>query len=341
MATLPTSRAPGLSGAAMFCAGLLTGVIAADPAGRGHAALDAVPVSVLLAEPGFAAVVNGCTGTAARCEPVDLRTLAERSVPGGGRVSSPAGLLSARKGIVPFLGRETLLAELSSWTDTPGTGVWLLRGPGGQGKTRLAHHFGEQLAGRGWAVVWLDRDADPAGLRVLGDVRVPVLVVLDYAESRTEQLAGLAAVLDGRTRVKVLLLARSAGAWWQDLPADGDAVRDLADLARVSELSALGDSAGTYQAAVAAFAAAATHISGPDCVSWTAAAAQLADHAPAEPDESRTVLAAQMTALADLLDATHAPAHVAHASRGPRTGCSTTSAATGAALPVLMACCRE
>ncbi|WP_336159985.1 tetratricopeptide repeat protein [Amycolatopsis sp. VC5-11] len=308
----------GMSGAAMFCDGLLTGVIAADPAGRGHAALEAVPASVLLADQGFAAVVNACTGTAvARCEPVELQALAERGVPAGGGVSSPAGLLSARKGIVPFRGRDTLLAELTSWADTPGTGVWLLHGPGGQGKTRLAYHFGEQLAGRSWAVVWLDRAAGPVELRVLGDARVPVLAVLDYAESRTEQLTGLAEVLESRSQVKVLLLARTAGAWWQDLPADGDAARDLADLARVSELSALGDSAGTYQAAVAAFAAAATRIPGLDPASWTAAVAHLADHAPEEPDESRTVLAVQMTALADLLDATHASAHTAPAERGP------------------------
>jgi hypothetical protein len=310
----------GMSGAAMFCDGLLTGVVAADPAGRGHAALETVPVSVLLADPEFAAALNAGTGTVtARCEAIELQVLAERGVPAAdGDVSSPAGLLSARKAVVPFRGRDTLLAELTAWAKVAGTGVWLLHGPGGQGKTRLAHHVGERLAGQGWAVVWLDQNADPAELRVLAETRVPVLAVLDYAESRTGQLAALATVLGGRNQVKVLLLARSAGAWWQDLAAGSEALRDLADLTRVTALPALDDTAGSYQAAVAAFAAAATRIPGLDHTSWTAAAAELAGRARREPGADRTVLAVQMTALADLLDAARTPAETAQPGRrGP------------------------
>ncbi|HEX3648505.1 MAG TPA: hypothetical protein VHV49_08755, partial [Pseudonocardiaceae bacterium] len=71
-----------------------------------------------------------------------------------------------------------------------GVEVWLVHGPGGQGKTRVAHHLGEELAAIGWAVQWLDLTADAGQLAVLAETVVPVLVVVDYAESRTEQLPG-------------------------------------------------------------------------------------------------------------------------------------------------------
>ncbi|MEV6639380.1 tetratricopeptide repeat protein [Amycolatopsis sp. NPDC051371] len=306
----------GMSGAALLSDGLVLGVIATEPAGRGHAALEAVPVSVLLRNPSFTAVVAAHAGSALiKCDAVELRPLADAQAkaPNERAVPSPAGLLPARRAVVPFRGRAELLAELTTWANDPGLGVWLLHARGGQGKTRLAHHFGGQLVQQGRAVLWLDPRATAADLAVLAEVRVPLLVVVDYAEGRTAQLADVADLLAqqaGSAPVKLLLLARTAGAWWTDtLPTAGVAARDLATTARVAALDVLDDTnqdrGDSYRAAVNAFAAALTRVPGHDDEPWAAAAARLTERAAPEVG-GQTVLAVQMTALADLLDSTTA-----------------------------------
>ncbi len=306
----------GMSGAALLSGGLVIGVIATEPAGRAHAVLEAVPVSLLLRDPGFAAAVAAHTGSGAtRCEAVELRRLADAQakVPDGRVVPSPAGLLPARRALVPFHGRADLLTDLTTWANEPGLGVWLLHGRGGQGKTRLAHRFGEQLADQGWATVWVDPRADATELAVLAEVRVPLLVVLDYAEGRTAQLADIVDLLTqraGSAPVKLLLLARTAGAWWTDtLPAASDAVQDLAGTARVAALPVLDDTIqdrlASYRTAVEAFAAALIRVPGYENEPWAAAAANVTERAAPEAG-GQTVLAVQMTALADLLDNTMA-----------------------------------
>jgi hypothetical protein len=52
--------------------------------------------------------------------------------------------------VVCRFGAADLLADLNTWATAPGVGTSLLHGPGGQGKTRLAHQFGERLTRDGW-----------------------------------------------------------------------------------------------------------------------------------------------------------------------------------------------
>lgn len=317
----PTGTTPwaGMSGAGVFSERLLIGVVVAEPADRAHAALEAVPAAVLLRDPAFAIVVaRHCGAEPPECEAVELRSLADSQArsPKAGPIHSPAGLLAPRRAVVPFHGREEILAKLAAWADGPGPGVWLLHAPGGQGKTRLAHRFGALRAQAGWAVLWLDRDVPKQALSVLADTRVPALVVVDYAEGRSEQLATLAEVLIQRRSpvpVKLLLLARTASAWWQELASASEPVRDLVDLAVVSPLLTLddGDEARrrSYHEALAAFAAGACRVHGTEPDRWSAAAASLAQRS-LEHGCRETVLAVHMTALADLLDAVGEPAQI-------------------------------
>ena len=136
---------------------------------------------------------------------------------------APSRLLSARYRLVPFSGRDGELHYLAEWRDDNARlGVRLVHGPGGQGKTRLAARFAALSAAVGWAV-WTARQ-EPS-LTAAASLPVPVagrgvLVLIDYAERWP--LADLFGLLGDRrlptgAPVRVLLLARPAGAWWASL----------------------------------------------------------------------------------------------------------------------------
>ena len=121
----------------------------------------------------------------------------------------PAGLLDPRRGLVDFTGRERELAGLLAWCqDGRPRGVQLVTGPGGVGKTRLSVELCARLEPAGWRCV---RAGDQQEAAALAAARRgwpdPVLLVVDYAETRIglgELLRGVAA--DAGV-VRVLLLA--------------------------------------------------------------------------------------------------------------------------------------
>ena len=174
---------------------------------------------------------------------------------------APSRLLSARYRLVPFAGRDGELHDLVAWRDDGARlAVRLVHGPGGQGKTRLAARFAALSAAAGWAV-WTAR-RDPS-LIPDGSLPVPaagrgVLIVVDYAERwPLADLVGLLADqrLPAGVAVRVLLLARPAGAWWASLSHRLDeqdvAVSDL----RLEAVEASGTSrAELFAGAVARFA---------------------------------------------------------------------------------------
>jgi hypothetical protein len=140
LATFPPEGASpwgGMSGAALLSEDLLIGVIATEPAQRAHAVLEALPVSRLLRDPGFAAIVSAHSGVSELgCDAIELRPLADAQtrVPTGWSVPSPAGLLPARRAVVPFHGRDgDLLADLNTWATAPGVDLVAAR-PGRPGQ---------------------------------------------------------------------------------------------------------------------------------------------------------------------------------------------------------------
>ena len=306
----------GISGAALYCGALLTGVVATDPDHRGHAALGVVPAYVLLAQPGFREVVQRHCGAAGlEWAPVELQALADDQSPtrAATAAGTPATLLTARRAVVEFRGRTDLLADLRAWTSVPGVGAWLVHGAGGQGKTRLAHHLGTELAAQRWSVLWLDPAIDTAErLRVLGQVVTPLLVVIDYAEARVAQVGVLLTELAGHVGdrpVKVLLLARTVGEWWTQLRATNDTVGDIVARTRQTALPPLDDTPesrrATYRDAVAAFAAELPRLADLEGVQWAQAATRVLAGPYRGLEDDTTVLGVQMGALADLLDTHH------------------------------------
>jgi hypothetical protein len=103
------------------------------------------------------------------------------------------------------------------------TGVAVVHGSGGSGKTRLALELAQRLRADGWYAGPLRtraEGADPASVSWLAEVRAPLLVVMDYADARTEETARLLQVLADRAGppvVVVLLTGRPTEGDW--LPA--------------------------------------------------------------------------------------------------------------------------
>ena len=175
----------------------------------------------------------------------------------------PARLLDPRLGIVDFVGREHELARLISWcADGPLHRLRLVTGAGGVGKTRLSVELCARLEARGWRCVRIGDQGEGAALEaVRQDWPGEVLLVVDYAETRSGLPDLLRSVaLDGGV-VRVLLLARSVGEWWDRLRGGEPGVRDL--LSGAGEYEALSvavsgklSNVDLFKAAVPVFAAA-------------------------------------------------------------------------------------
>ena len=149
--------------------------------------------------------------------------------PAPGATRSPLQLIKARTGIVPFTGRDKL-TELTDWANAqPGEGredlaVAVVTGVGGSGKTRLAAELCSNLEKNGWVAGFIPKTTElsEAELAWLTRVESHLLLVLDYAEeSRRADLADLLHRLRERgAPTRVVLTARSAGAWLDDLLED-------------------------------------------------------------------------------------------------------------------------
>ena len=146
-----------------------------------------------------------------------------------GRLSQASCFCVPLRRSCSFQGRDAELGALREWClEADSVSLRLVKGSGGQGKTRLALELVHSMAGDGWAAGFLAPDAaeEPVDLTPIADSGVPVLVVIDYAETRTPQIRRLLPLLwessDDSPPVRVLLLARSEGEWWERLRTDLD-----------------------------------------------------------------------------------------------------------------------
>ena len=132
--------------------------------------------------------------------------------------------------------------------------VRLLHERGGAGKTRLAMEVALRLGAKGWRAGFFDRTASGApaeALQRLCDGGEPLLVIVDYAETRREELVPLLRhARRGRTpRLRVLLLARAAAEWWERLPqADADVQELVGAYGDAYPLPLLTDEVGARRA---------------------------------------------------------------------------------------------
>ncbi len=155
----------GMSGAGVIADSHLVGVIVVDPA-RYEDRLVAVPVDRFLADPGFrdrlaehgvptevATVGAGWFLQLARGQTVSLAP-AYQPVSHRFRLE-PSTLLRSQYGLVPFLGREAALDQVTGWCqDLADRPVMLVTGGGGSGKTRLGREACVQMLVAGGMPGW-------------------------------------------------------------------------------------------------------------------------------------------------------------------------------------------
>ncbi|MFF0061391.1 hypothetical protein ACFYRC_07555, partial [Streptomyces sp. NPDC005279] len=137
------------------------------------------------------------------------------------QVHRPLEILKAEHEVVPFQARDELTV-LTHFCRTVAagqhTGIALVHGVGGAGKTRLALELAERMATReGWYTGYLREGSE--GRDWLGAVVSPTLIVLDYAEARAADAKDLLAILKrrierGAAPAVVVMTARSAAGQW-------------------------------------------------------------------------------------------------------------------------------
>jgi hypothetical protein len=169
--------------------------------------------------------------------------------------SPPAALLRAEFGVVPFTGRVAELDRLHAWAAQPASvAIALVTGSGGRGKTRLAIEAATRAGADGWRAGFVDEGLlMPLLEAAASDDRL--LLVVDYAEDEPTHLidalqtAGELA-RDAQRRLRILLLARNAGDWWERVQSSGGPATDLTHHPSTFLRMRLGELAGDEAQAV-------------------------------------------------------------------------------------------
>ncbi|MFE2716947.1 tetratricopeptide repeat protein [Streptomyces mirabilis] len=321
----------GMSGAALlsedgYGGDMLCGVTRRDRQATGGTRLTATPTALLLADDGFRAFVTEHSGWEPVLEPVEpaaLLTPARQS-----DLESPAALLRADTEAVTFQGRDSKLAELRTWCEggPSALSVWVMTGPGGQGKTRLARYLTQTLGREGWVTGHLrsdltDRYAPPDFAPLI--TALPLLLVIDYAETRPRLLRRLVTYLQGsRHRVRLLLLARSDGPWRTDTLDATPRTRRILKAAHDDPLAPLiprsrptADRTRAFTRAAQDFAHLMPRVPTLPSHDWDTLAATLRPSDDLSGSRYDNALTLQLTALTTLLQ--HGPAPVETASGAP------------------------
>jgi hypothetical protein len=205
---------------------------------------------------------DGWRRAAASARLADILRPAYQELPALAR-RAPSLLLRAAYAVVPFHERQRAdeLQALIEWaTDPDAAGIQLLYGQAGAGKTRLAAQLCRRLEEEGWLTGFLAEQGQPEAIERIRQLAEPTLLVLDYAETRSDlpEIIHKAALQPGEEPpLRLLLLARAADDWWRQLSsqlADGEPVLAGVGVRELSPLAAqIEDRESVYQQAALAF----------------------------------------------------------------------------------------
>lgn len=221
----------GLSGAPVFAEGRLLGFVRSTTAAFQGQRLLAVSVESLLEETAFSDALNSPrTGRVPR----GVLQLPESSPQPAHH--NPSSLLLARHRQIPFVPELQASAwkALQQWCldDTSPNSVRLFVGPGGSGKTRLLLEWCLLCEDEhNWSTGFLPDELTSEQWKQLHTSGRSTLVVIDYAETRPHLSQDLIKLLERQAlpRLRVALLARDTGDWWDALPQQLEHVRHVVD----------------------------------------------------------------------------------------------------------------
>jgi hypothetical protein len=180
-------------------------------------------------------------------------------------IDPPGALLRAQYGVVPFHRRDKELGDLQDWCRDPSpVRVRLYTGPGGMGKTRLALEAALKMREEGWWTGFVTNEAIQSPEKTWKALARPeekLLLIVDYAETNRPFLIPVLREMVRLERgpVRLILLARAALDWWEQLKGERDGVGELLSGPATSRLSLqpLADSlearADSYDIAAKAF----------------------------------------------------------------------------------------
>ncbi|NVJ26737.1 tetratricopeptide repeat protein [Myxococcus sp. AM011] len=141
-------------------------------------------------------------------------------------------LLRAEEACVPFHeSRRRLLDEVLTWAKDPAgmpTAIQFRIGSAGAGKTRLMLETCKELRNQGWTAGFLTNNLGQISEHALKQFLArhsQIFVVVDYAETRQREVVELIRASFSRNkestgRIRIMLLARDAGEWWDQLATD-------------------------------------------------------------------------------------------------------------------------
>jgi tetratricopeptide (TPR) repeat protein len=172
-----------------------------------------------------------------------------------------AALLRPECGTATFTGRAAELEELRAWrASNPVRAVRVLCGEAGVGKTRLALEVAAEhkAAGGEWRLVPVSQETDAVRAARAGTAG-PLLLIVEHAETREELDQLLHAVLKDPGPVRVLLVTRVLGEWWDRLigvsdPAMSQLLSETEPLRLAAPVSEDASDADLAEAAVPYFA---------------------------------------------------------------------------------------
>lgn len=148
-------------------------------------------------------------------------------------------LLKAEEELVPFEeARQPDLDSLNAWLndEVNPIALRLITGNGGAGKTRLALELCKLNKASNWHTGFIKNDLEVSEIPdiwiKLTKSNEHLLIVIDYAETRQLIiLALLKAALESKSskKIRILLLARDGGEWWETLPTKDKDCEDFLD----------------------------------------------------------------------------------------------------------------
>ncbi|MBW6432399.1 trypsin-like peptidase domain-containing protein [Actinoplanes hulinensis] len=217
----PTEGSPdawgGMSGAALFSSpdAYLIGIVTHSPKNFGSNRLEATPITQVISSPDFSSLVGNISLKTVGEDGVLLRPIAKR-LP---QRYPDSWLLDPQYAVVDFVGRSTELEQLKGWAaENTNLSVAIVIGSGGSGKTRLAIELAQHFAMKGWDAGLLS--SEDSERWSFNSLPYPTLLIVDYASRHQSSLSKLLIHLNSMALhqpVKILLLDRRMGFWWENL----------------------------------------------------------------------------------------------------------------------------